>query len=82
MRSGTLKININESIKFRLNENGKNIYRETLKDIVKLGLSNEPEVDENGYTTMQIWEFLRVFGPYTGMHLDCYIVDNEIVYGE
>lgn len=77
-----MKININESIKFKLNENGKNIYRETLKDIVKLGLSNEPEVDENGYTTMQIWEFLRMFGPHTGMHLDCYIVDNEIVYGE
>ena len=54
------KANLNDYIKVKLTEYGRMIYRESF---VSLGLQ-EPKinVDEEGYTRFQIWEFMQTFG--------------------
>lgn len=51
------KHNLNNRIKFKLNEKGIEIIKadNPLHDLTE---------DENGYVTLQVWEFMRLFGNY------------------
>lgn len=65
------KSNLNNYIKVKLTEYGRIIYRNSF---VKLGLS-EPKIriDEEGYTSFQMHDFINVFGQYIriGYDLPC-----------
>ena len=52
-----VRINLNESVKFKLSERGKEIYRHRYDGL-------EPELDDDGYMSMQLWTFMRVFGEH------------------
>lgn len=58
-----IKINMNEYVYFKPKEIANQIYREHFE---KYGVPEEYirelELDENGFTKMQFWEFVSVFG--------------------
>lgn len=73
-----LKLNWNDTVKVKLTEHGKEIYRAQYDELnamrVAKGLSAferpEPNVDENGLTTFQLWHFIQLYGNYIGMGLE------------
>lgn len=84
-------INLNEYVKFKLTDYGKDIFYHQYDEInehikrrggVPLIKQTMPKVDEDGYTKMQLWAFMQLYGPHTGMAMENYIKPLEIVYVE
>ena len=81
----TIRINLNEPIKVKLTDWGKEIYYHQYdrtnqiagKEICKPSF---PREDENGYTEFQLWCFIELYGMYMGMTLPNVIEPLEIVY--
>lgn len=82
--------NINELIKVKLTDHGKDIYYhqydEFNKKVGYLTISPRyPKVDSDGFTSFQLWEFMEIYGPHMhiGMsniieHNDIYICDEDL----
>lgn len=68
------KLNLNNNVRFKLNPKGAEIFyhryddlNETLKARgVKQLDPRMPSIDSNGFTEMQLWSFLELFGQYIG----------------
>lgn len=79
-----IHINLNDYIKVKLTDLGKDIYYRQLDDINKLyGTKYEPaplKEDENGYVKFQLWDFMQLYGPHMGMAKDNVIEPIEIIY--
>ena len=68
------KLNLNSTIGFRLNDRGKDIYYHQYDElneyIVSLGGEplerRYPDVDENGISWFQLWQFIDIFGDHIG----------------
>lgn len=83
--SDLIRINLNEPIKVKLTDWGKDIYyhqydrtnRIAGREICK---PKFPKEDENGYTEFQLWHFMELYGEYIGMTLPNVIEPLEIVY--
>ena len=81
----TIRINLNEPIKVKLTNWGKEIYYHQYdktnqiagREICK---PKFPKEDENGYTRFQLWCFIELYGEYMGMALPNVIEPLEIVY--
>lgn len=64
-----MKINFNDTVKFKLTDYGKDIWyhqydnlnRDAGKEVIK---PSYPKVDEDGYTSMQLWCFMELYGPH------------------
>lgn len=59
--------NLNNYIKVKLTEKGKEIYRNRFDedDIKELGIEYcEPKINKDGYTEFLIWDFMRIFGKH------------------
>lgn len=78
------RINLNERIKVRLTDLGKDIYYHQFDNL------NEragrcvlkpvyPKTDEDGYTEFQLWVFIELYGRHIGMAKPNVIYPNEIV---
>lgn len=80
-----IRINLNEPIKVKLNDWGKEIYYHQYdrtnqiagREICK---PRFPREDENGYTEFQLWCFIELYGMHMGMTLPNVIEPLEIVY--
>lgn len=78
-------INLNDWIKVKLTDHGKDIYRRyktQLADALKQTTASvqiEPDIDEDGYTKFQLWHYIELFGNYIGMGEDAVIMPLEIV---
>ena len=80
-----IRINLNEPIKVKLTDWGKEIYYHQYdrtnqiagREICK---PKFPKEDENGYTEFQLWCFIELYGEYIGMTLPNVIEPLEIVY--
>ena len=78
-------INLNESIKVKLTDWGKEIYchqydrtnRIAGREICK---PEFPKEDENGYTEFHLWRFIELYGEYMGMIKPNVIDPLEIIY--
>lgn len=57
------ELNLNYQIKFKPNETGIAILK---AEYDKVGLPFTLDTDENGYTEMQLWRFMQLFGPHIG----------------
>lgn len=82
-----VKINLNEMVKVRLTQFGKDIYihqyDEVLNKYPLLKISRpEIKVDENGYTKFILWEFIELYGPYMTIGGPEVIKPLEIIYEE
>lgn len=87
------KLNLNSTIGFRLNDRGKDIYYhkdDKLNEyIVSRGgkpLERQyPDVDENGISWFQLWQFMDIFGNHIGLgkpefwkELSIYIKEEDL----
>ena len=68
-----MEFNVNENVKVRLTESGKKIY-------LKEHLSSLPEVDSEGYTQMQLWEVMNVFGPHLSLGMHEMAIETNILF--
>lgn len=79
------KININENVKVKLTDYGKNIFYHQYdelnktygKEIIK---PRYPKVDSDGYTSFQLWCFMNLYGSYIYMGAQNVIEPLEIVF--
>ena len=80
-----IRINLNEPIKVKLTDWGKEIYYHQYdrtnqiagREICK---PKFPKEDENGYTEFQLWHFIELYGEYMVVTLPNVIEPLEIVY--
>ena len=80
-----IRINLNEPIKVKLTEWGKEIYYHQYDRVNRIAgreicKPKFPEEDENGYTEFQLWCFIELYGEHMGMTLPNVIEPLEIVY--
>ena len=80
-----VRINLNELIKVKLTDWGKEIYYhqyDRTNQIVgrKVCKPMFPKEDENGYTEFQLWCFIELYGEHIGMTLPNVIEPLEIIY--
>lgn len=90
IRKGTpfpkeILINLNDYIKVKLNDRGKDIYYHQFDDIINKYPNCKikphiPRVDENGYTTFQIWDFINIYGEYIGMGCPDVLETLNVIY--
>lgn len=85
--SAAVHINLNDIVKFKLTDHGKDIFyhrfdavnQRILRNGGKPIKPNMPKVDSEGYTKMQLWCFIELFGPHTSMTAENYIEHLEII---
>jgi hypothetical protein len=80
-----IRINLNEPIKVKLTDWGKEIYYhqyDRINQIAgrKIYEPRFPKEDENGYTEFQLWCFIELYGEHMGMTMPNVIEPLEIVY--
>lgn len=71
----TIEINLNETVHVKLTDFGKDIYYhqfdELYKALKRRGISpiqpTMPQVDADGFTSMQLWRFIELYGSHIGM---------------
>ena len=83
--SALIRINLNESIKVKLTDLGKEIYYHQYDEINRIAgkeicKPKFPKEDENGYTEFQLWRFIELYGTHISMTLPNVIEPLEIVY--
>ncbi len=62
------KININDSVLIKLTPHGINVLRERWNEVFHDDPEypfKPPDVDENGYSQMQLWDVMNRFGSNT-----------------
>lgn len=59
-------VNLNEYIKVKLTDKGKEIYRNYWHDIDDEDVPTL-DTDEEGYCKFQLWHFMRIFGEHFSM---------------
>lgn len=74
-----VRINLNESVKFKLSERGKEIYRHR-HDGYGFEYDREPKLDDDGYMSMQLWMFMQTFGEHMTMFMPEVLKPLEIIY--
>ena len=80
-----IRINLNEPIKVKLTDWGKEIYyhqHDRANQIAGREICKPkfPKEDENGYTEFQLFRFMELYGEHMGMTLPNVIEPLEIVY--
>ena len=80
-----IRINLNERIKVKLTDWGKEIYYHQYDKINQFAGREIckpmfPKEDENGYTEFQLWFFMELYGEHIGMTQQNVIMPLEIVY--
>lgn len=84
------KLNLNHFVKVKFTDHGKDIfyhqYDEHNKLMKQRGIKPivpiYPKVDENGYSSMQLWRFINLYGPHIFMGAPNVIEDLYIYIDE
>lgn len=84
-----VKFNINDHVKVKLTEKGRDIYYHRYDDWFGqfpnsdyVPIASYPEVDEDGYTEIQLWHLMEIFGPYLYNGCNVPFEDNNIYFDE
>lgn len=67
---GNYALNLNDTIKVKLTDHGKDIYYHRFDNLIETGVKLTPEmpkVDADGYTKFQLWDFIQLYGQHIGM---------------
>lgn len=79
-----VKINLNDMVKFKLTDRGKDIWRHRYDDIFRNRSINweptMPKVDEDGYTTCQLHDFMWTFGKYMTVGMKNVIEPIDLIF--
>lgn len=81
-------INLNEVVKFKLSDHGKDIFYhqyDSINEYMKthggrIIEPSMPKVDEDGYTEMQLWVFMELYGKHMGNGMKNCIENNDLIY--
>ena len=79
------KINLNETIKVKLTPYGAEIYYKQFDEVNKqcgreICKPQMPRIDKDGYTELQLWHFIELYGQHIGMCKPNVIEPLDIVY--
>lgn len=82
-----MEVNLNDWIKVKLNDRGKDIYYHRFDDVIKEYPQynikpSMPKVDENGYTRFQMWNFMEIYGEHMGMAKLPVLETLNVIIGE
>ena len=83
-----IKINLNETVKVKLTDYGKDVYYHQFDDLNKRIIKNGgkpiephfPKEDENGYCEMQLWGLMDLYGNYMSMGPQNVFKPFQIIY--
>ena len=83
--NGTAKINLNEMVKVKLTPLGAEIYYKQFDELNKqcgreICKPHMPQIDKDGYTEFQLWNFIELYGQHIGMCKPNVIEPLDIVY--
>lgn len=76
--TGTLSVNLNDRCSARLTEAGRAAFVEFWGRYVPDDRSIEPNVDEDGWTYLQLWELVQIFGDKMYSGGPQLLEDNEV----
>ena len=84
------KLNLNQFIKVKFTDLGKDIYYHQFDSLIEAMESrgirsitpSYPRVDKDGYSSMQLWCFIELYGPHIGMCKPNVIEDLNIYIDE
>lgn len=84
------KLNLNQHVKVKLTDLGKDIYYHQFDGLIEAmkarGVNpitpSYPPVDKDGFSTMQLWCFIELYGPHIGMCKPNVIEDLNIYIDE
>ena len=71
-------VNLNGFVWFKLNDYGKRVYDDYFAGFHMKPL--ELKTDEHGYSEMQLWQFMEIFGPHIHMWEKPVIEPLEFVF--
>lgn len=82
-----ITINLNEYVKVKLTDYGKDIFYHQFDDVIEVAKRkggkppepSMPRVDEEEYTSFQLWYLMQLFGPHIGIAMP-QPFDINIVY--
>lgn len=82
-----MKINLNDQVKVRLNEKGRQILKNTHDRLNKdsngfLGEYKPEAEDENGYTKFTLWVLMNEFGEHLTHGFDAPFDTNIVLEGK
>lgn len=79
-----IKVNLNEIIKVKYTDYGRDIYYHRFDDLIDRGAlclkSSYPKVDADGYSEIQLWEFMQIFGPHIRMGMTEVVTEHNSIY--
>ena len=75
--------NLNDIIKVKLTDRGKDIYYHQHDELNKFYgkevlKPRYPKVDSNGFTSFQLWHFMEIYGPHMHIGMNNVIEHNDI----
>lgn len=79
-----IRVNVNDVIRVKLTEFGRLKFEEELR--IEAAASHYPELqptyptDEEGYTRMRLWEFMKYFGKYYGCGVPAATENCQIIF--
>lgn len=71
--------NINDHVKFKLNALGIDVLVMRHQELSPHRKFEMPHIDEEGYITMQMWDFIQSFGEYIGLGFPSVLLSNDIL---
>lgn len=81
----SMRLNLNDEIKVKLTEHGKDIYYHQYEQLNtafgrEICKPSYPKVDEDGYTTFNLWCFMELYGAHLDMGLPNIIEPLDIIF--
>ena len=80
-----VRINLNERVRVKLTDYGKEIYYHRVDDVNRrygreVCKPSFPKVDKDGYSSFVLWDFMNLYGEHMTMGSQNVIKPLEIVY--
>lgn len=79
-----ISVNLNDIIKVKFTDYGRDIYYHRFDEMIARGARflkpRYPRVDEDGYSTIQLWEFMEIFGPHIHLGMRDVITEGNCLY--
>lgn len=84
-RTNEIRINLNEVVKVKLTDLGKDIYYHRFDELNQrcgriVCEPSFPKEDAEGYTKFPLWHFIELYGEHMGMTMPNMIKPLEIIY--
>ena len=84
------KLNLNQFVRVKFTDHGKDIYYHQYDELIAVmkarGVKpispSYPPIDKDGYSTMQLWTFMNLYGPHITMGAPNVIEDLYIYIDE